>query len=89
MATYGEVADEARDTIMAVLFDGDVRGKTGWETHSAEYHILRSIAHGIRYLQGDTSESNLDNMITRGAMAKACEGRIMRDDEFSAEGLDR
>ena len=91
MPTYGKVADDARDTVMAVLFDGDVRGKTGWDKKSPEYHVLRAIAHCVKFLQGDTTEAHIDNALTRLGMAKWKINSVkgLRDDEFKSEELDR
>lgn len=89
--TYGAVGELAHDTVMAVLFDGDIRGKHGWDKHTAEYHILRAIAHCVRHLQGDTTETNLDNALTRLTMAKwvgEWRGNV-RDDEFTSGELDQ
>jgi len=67
--SYGNVADRARTKIMEVLFDGDMRGKTGWQDYTPEFHIKHAALHLVNELAGDCNETHVYNAITRLAMA--------------------
>ena len=93
---YNDVANHARDSIVAVLFDADLRGKTGWEKRSPEYHLMHARAHLAKYMMGDTTDNHLENAQTRIAMARVLirnsesseTQKRLPSDEFTAGGLD-
>jgi len=98
MPTYSDMADYSRNTIMGVLFDSDIKGKTGWESCSVAYHVYRALNHLGLFLIGDYSENHLSNAQTRLSMAAWLyyekgkpqgEPPVVRSDEFTSGELDR
>jgi len=88
--TYGEVAEKAHDTVLAVLFDGDIRGKTGWDKKTVLHHLYRAANHITLCLIGNHDEDHIAHAQTRLAMAsyllnKAIDAHL-RDDHFSEGG---
>lgn len=91
-ATYGEMAERVHDEVLAVLFDGDIRGKTGWELCSAAFHVMRATMHLAAWLAHDTSEDHLAHAATRITMAWTVQDAAgcgkLRNDEFTGSGVD-
>lgn len=88
MTTYGEVADAARNTVMAVLFEGDIKGKTGWEKKSVVCHLYRAANHILLWLIGDRGEDHISHAQTRLAMAAWVMGRESRVESQKATVID-
>ena len=92
MPVYGKVADEARDAIMAVLFDSDIRGKTGWEKKGALFHAYRALRHIGLFFIGDKTENHLMHALARLAMSYHLQSRgvssLLSDTEFTGYGDD-
>ena len=71
-----EIATDASNEILQVLREGERKGKTSFTDHpDPEWHVRRMIAHGERFLAGDTSEGHLAHMLTRCAMAMELKAR--------------
>jgi len=93
MARYGDVADEARDVVMNVLLQGDVKGKSGWEAKGGAFHAYRALRHIGLFFIGDKEEDHLKHALTRLAMAyylvtEIPLSQILSDEEFTGYGDD-